>query len=893
MVWSPSNVEQVAVDLGATSSKSWSIPWSWYCIGAFVVYVYVKINSTTRTKPTKPIPPRLSQPPPTLPRRASRPSLIAVPNRPSSQLSHRRNSGASFNSPRPSFSNPYNPPSINANSGRNSPMRAGFRERKALKVPGSPARSNYGSERGFEVDAPGAFFPPASAPPTTSFPHSPSLPTLNRQPSRPTLPRSNSILSSTFSPAPTAPRRRVTEGAPPILVYPSSARKRSSRQVEDDAAAGYGRPGKRWKHDSDSEMELELDELVEKRELAGRRGVKRSGSAVESMDSIKRSRGDEESEMEGEEERFESPRKRRERSPGAEEMEREVREEGTKRAKAGLRAKPSSKRDYDDAEISSEDGEVVEERRGPRNADSDVDEDEEADLLRAEELASPAKRGRKDGKRARSIETRTASDDEDVMDGTLGEAPLPSSSKVLSASPKKRTLPTPKSKPKIAGGTPAKKGKGLRQSVVKERAIGEEWTNLEGDKYKIDEEGVQRRLCEVRELRRKWKMPKDSKHPDRDVLHEVIVEKWLTDAEFEQALKARKLGWQVPLEEELKKQETPATGDADMSVADEPAPKEKGPFYATGTGTPLRTHSNLSQSSLGSRRTSLTASPSYSTLVNGRIRLPSTVAAGSPARTWSHGKANRIVLDEVKAKEERERRRKASIMLGGEAEEPVATAEPEKLKFADYSSDGKLLASTAPTALPALEAAPAVTPAPAVPSFFSAPVAPTSTTTPSVKEEEKKKPAEPAKLPNFFGSVESKPAAPPASTSTAAASPFSFGAPPASKPAEEEKPAPSFAPVVTSAPATSAPAPFSFGVPPANKDKDAAKPAASPFSFGSLTSSSAPAPAIEPKPAAAAATPAAPKPAAPSPFSFVFAMGSGDEAGGAPRRKVRGLPGRR
>ena len=40
------------------------------------------------------------------------------------------------------------------------------------------------------------------------------------------------------------------------------------------------------------------------------------------------------------------------------------------------------------------------------------------------------------------------------------------------------------------------------------------------------------------------RQPKDSLHPDRDILHSVVVEKWLTNAEYEQAFQDHKLAWQ-------------------------------------------------------------------------------------------------------------------------------------------------------------------------------------------------------------------------------------------------------------------------------------------------------------------------------------------------------------
>lgn len=140
---------------------------------------------------------------------------------------------------------------------------------------------------------------------------------------------------------------------------------------------------------------------------------------------------------------------------------------------------------------------------------------------------------------------------------------------------------------------------------------------------------------------------------------------------------------------------------------EEPAPthpvssKERGIYYTAGVGTPLRTHSGLaSRVSSPSSLQKLSNSPStYSSLASGRLRLPSSasnsrlaaLAAGSPARAWSTSQAKRLVEDEEAARAERERRRKASIMLGGEEEvKAIEAAEPEPKKQKSEAEEGKI-----------------------------------------------------------------------------------------------------------------------------------------------------------------------------------------------------------
>ncbi|ORY54879.1 hypothetical protein BCR35DRAFT_224482 [Leucosporidium creatinivorum] len=93
------------------------------------------------------------------------------------------------------------------------------------------------------------------------------------------------------------------------------------------------------------------------------------------------------------------------------------------------------------------------------------------------------------------------------------------------------------------------------------------------DEEEEEEEGMEldQRLVEVREMRRRYKMPQDSLHPDAKLMHEVLVERWLTDAEYDQLLKQRKLGWQVSEEAELaaqaaKAKEAEGEGEVKMEV---------------------------------------------------------------------------------------------------------------------------------------------------------------------------------------------------------------------------------------------------------------------------------------------------------------------------------------
>lgn len=235
-------------------------------------------------------------------------------------------------------------------------------------------------------------------------------------------------------------------------------------------------------------------------------------------------------------------------------------------------------------------------------------------------------------------------------------------------------------------------------------------------------------------------MPKDSVHPDAKVMHEVVVERWLTTREYDELAKQRKLAWQSTNEDENAAGE--ADGDASMrTVASDNEgdvrlaariEKPRGAYYTMGSGTPLRAHSGLGSSSRhvssatsrpGSRsgspstpnlllgasgRSSGSNSPVLTTLLNGRMRLTSASAGArgaSPvaaARSWSQTRSARLAEDEQKARSERERRRKASIMLGGEEDLPteeqksaapsvgqkdkVIEAPPAKIKIGEWAA---------------------------------------------------------------------------------------------------------------------------------------------------------------------------------------------------------------
>ncbi|GAA6054881.1 hypothetical protein JCM3770_004266 [Rhodotorula araucariae] len=638
------------------------------------------------------------------------------------------------------------------------------------------------------------------------------------------------------------------------------------------------------------------------------------------------------------------------------------------------------KRALDDTSFDADDALELSDDGGPaeaRNADSDFDSADEAPGPTREK--EPAATGAK-VKRFRSRRARSGSDDDDLMgdvEPSYGGASSTAASSASSppASARKGSSGRnarlgrliAKQQQQARAATPQRRGgrgRGPKTSSpeVEElemaspdtpRKVGDEWTNHEGDRYRIDADGTQRRLCEVREKRLKFRMPKDSKHPDARATHVVLVEKWLTAEEYEQAFAHRKLAWQTTFEEEARQQRMDVAASS-ASVAGSPVSlqttsveQEQAIYFTRGVGTPLRAYRDLKEilsrpgTAAGS---SAPASPRASPLLaNGRVRLSSGPSGGagtprSASRKWSEVEVRRLLEGEEAAREEREKRRRGYLAMGGdlyETEEERREREakenkdagPAKIKLADYAApsataDKPVLPDTSaapasaspakPAALPNLfsapstkTAAPAAAPAPASTFSFGAPVASAE------KKDDVPAPAPPSgekkdDLPKpaafSFGTpaAKEKKGAPDFSFggSTAAAeekkaAPFAFGAPPA-PPAEPKKDAPAATepkPLFgfgtakpASAPADAAPAgqqdkpSFGFGTP----ATPAAKPPAS-FSFGAPAAPPASATSTEaPKPAfgfgTTSAAPSVPATAPPAPFSFGGAAKPAEEA---------------
>ncbi|MCO5613799.1 hypothetical protein L7F22_068077 [Adiantum nelumboides] len=89
---------------------------------------------------------------------------------------------------------------------------------------------------------------------------------------------------------------------------------------------------------------------------------------------------------------------------------------------------------------------------------------------------------------------------------------------------------------------PGTKGRGKRiLDDSDDHEIGDEWTDLNGLRWRMGDDRELRREAIVVEMRSKYpNMPKDSRHPDARIKVPVLVEKFLTEQEYDD-MKAKKL----------------------------------------------------------------------------------------------------------------------------------------------------------------------------------------------------------------------------------------------------------------------------------------------------------------------------------------------------------------
>ena len=86
-----------------------------------------------------------------------------------------------------------------------------------------------------------------------------------------------------------------------------------------------------------------------------------------------------------------------------------------------------------------------------------------------------------------------------------------------------------------------------RADTSEDRQPGEEWIDYEGLRWRIHPETHElERWSDVLEWRSKYRMPRDSLHPMAKESHQVVVHKWLTKDEWEDAKAKNLLSFQEP-----------------------------------------------------------------------------------------------------------------------------------------------------------------------------------------------------------------------------------------------------------------------------------------------------------------------------------------------------------
>ncbi|KIM34950.1 hypothetical protein M413DRAFT_449991 [Hebeloma cylindrosporum] len=221
---------------------------------------------------------------------------------------------------------------------------------------------------------------------------------------------------------------------------------------------------------------------------------------------------------------------------------------------------------------------VSNEKKGQIDQSMDVDDDEEADEIT--ELKSTIRGKKRD--RAEAGSTFGGDDDESASEIEEGD------SKARRRRRKRRTVAKRKSEATYLRGKKrdrigeedvsdhgsaesspdvkaTRKRKGRRSSNLEQlasksdvsmdssttsskgkvRKIGDEWES-NGIKYKIGPNYQRLRQALVRKARQKFVMPRDSQHPDREANHQIYVETWLTEEEYQDAKSKQLLAWQEP-----------------------------------------------------------------------------------------------------------------------------------------------------------------------------------------------------------------------------------------------------------------------------------------------------------------------------------------------------------
>jgi len=546
------------------------------------------------------------------------------------------------------------------------------------------------------------------------------------------------------------------------------------------------------------------------------------------------------------------------------------------------------------------------------------------------EAASDADMGSTSDHESRLAGDMSDDDDRSMSSGSRSPSPPLQPTQRTAKKAHKRVLSevgsVSSSRPRSSLAKKRRKSNGAAPAPISEDEAGESlrparqdsWEDPHGIKFRtgVDGRGSER-LVLVKKQVRKFDMPADSEHPDREQTISANIEQWVNEREFAELKARRALAWQS--DDEDGAEPTKMLEPADQSVVDGVntvllnssslvrsvtvdvvnhyrayadvllcvtqgrSAARKGTLYVakTASGTPLRPSQSLTQ-----MHELYTSSGLFST-ASSRPASPASPTVGTPKMAG----AGKLRFSSAAA---RVRGSPFSVSLARQAKE----AEEQKRLDEELARkvDEEKKAVAVPRPAPAPTSAPVTAPPPASSSALSLAAAPGSPFSFSGTSKDTPAPAL-APIPQPpAGAANPIAASASPSTATPATSPFNaFGAKPAATPqqpaAETPKPATggfSFgAPTKLAdppAPAAASPKPsFSFGAPAAATPVAPSAPQPTPvkapaFAFAAPSTSAAPAPSTPAEAPKASTfsfgTPSAPSPApsaapaAPATFAF-------------------------
>ncbi|KAF7290894.1 hypothetical protein HMN09_01267800 [Mycena chlorophos] len=405
-------------------------------------------------------------------------------------------------------------------------------------------------------------------------------------------------------------------------------------------------------------------------------------------------------------------------------------------------------------------------------------------------------------------------------------------------------------------------------SAVKRRAIGEQWES-NGVVYKIGPNGQRLRQALVKKAARRFVMPLDSQHPDKNANLEVCIETWLTEEEYQDFKSRHLLAWQDSPKGTQEPETVPSTPAAEVPATPTPAPPRgkdllwdspASPFAANilspAEKEPGRFKAHFKQtvaSDLGGIRANPFENVKPGEVAKNIARLASRRIGAEREQSGLADSTNNGILGRPKTFSKWEKQNLEAQAMSKIREATQAKQREKELRERLEREKAAAAAAPAPTTtIPTLTlTAPTTESAKPAGGFSLLPSTTTPTTTPASTEAPK------SLFPTPAPPAENKP---PSLVSASPSNPL-FAKPAATTPA-----------------APAAPLTFSFG--PSSTTAKAAEPAQKPASFPFAQPSSVAAPAAQPpqQPAAAGGggslfarlgdQPAAPTPAASTPNAF-------------------------